>query len=48
MVLFLDRTFILSKNIDIFRNLNHYQIYNDEKEKFQTIADIKLRHILKF
>ena len=43
LVVFFYRTFFLSKIIDIFRNLNHYQKCNDEK--FRTIAEIKLWNI---
>ena len=37
-----DRPFLLSKNIDILRVLNHYQIRKGEKAKLQTITNIKL------
>ena len=39
---FSDRPFFLSKNIEIWRVFNHYQICKGEKKKLQTIADIKL------
>ena len=35
---FSDRTLFLSKNIVIFRNLNHYQICKERKKKFQTFS----------
>ena len=36
---FSDRPFFLTKNIEILRNLNHYQICKEEKKKLQTITD---------
>ena len=31
-----------------FLNLDHHEIYKDEKQKFQTITDIKLWNISRF
>ena len=42
LVLFIDRTLLLSKNIGIFSYLNYNRICKEEKKKFQTIAGIKL------
>ena len=39
---FSDRPYFLRKDIEILRNLNHYQIFKGEKKKLQTITDIKL------
>ena len=39
-VCFSDRPFFLSKNIEMLRSLNDYQICKWEKEKFQTIEKI--------
>ena len=39
---FSDRSFLLRNNIEILRNLNHYQMCHGEKKKLQTIPDIKL------
>ena len=45
---FFDRTFFLSKNIDIFSNLNYYELCKEEKKKFQTSAVKKLCKISRF
>ena len=36
---FSERPFFLSKNIEILRNLNSYQICEEEKKKLQTITE---------
>ena len=41
LVTFFNITFFLSNYIDIFRNLNHYQISIDDKKKFQIVAGHK-------
>ena len=35
------RTFFLSKNINFFKNFNHYQRLKEEKKKFQTNMEFK-------
>ena len=37
-----ERPSFLSKNIEILRNLNRYQICEEEKKKLLTMRDIKL------